>query len=752
VRSLPPAESNSSPGAEGMLFEPEGPPSSESLGGGSSEGGNRTRQQRITGVGGRLALGEFGVLFSTERSVFGGSDLPLGGVRTAALGRITIISGVKENPVLIALNRKSIEPQLLKYAVIPNDTEVNTSELEVLRGGAVFKTIVVQLVGGRGQTTLPEGFDYPEGVTTTARLVVNRAEEPKPTPMARTLRVEAFEVLPTEPTTLAVLHDVDVAGVSQSVLERLGRGSSAPTLSWAITGGTGARVVPALDTPATGRYVTQFKAGALRDVSYQVELRKGDVLLGRSAPITTTAGLAERGFITVEAPAYRTGTSGLVPADGTSEITVRVKNIRDALDNTLEDGTPVRWFVEGDAGQILDPETALVGGEAITRYRAGTEPGSVRIWAAIDEKEYDLNPPLEQVPLVMKIERKTTGDPFTVELEATVDSEAGLPAFDTPISWSQTYGLLAAAQVVRGGTSTALWSEPDIALSSGSYPLASVFASVGRSRAANTFLLPSVAGSVRTRVSLDHYRLVDGEEGSPFPRETAVHVKGEPGAQVRLLLGSTRQPAMLPIGAFSLDVLDPQGAADAYGGPRAEVGDGVSSSAQQPKEGLASYHFTGTGGLTLSEGDFRSLTQDFGLSGYVRFDSLEPGQRIIEKAGSYRSADLDYLQLYDLSRASFLSFPGGGTSVNLTLDSEGRADTVVTLSGVLFAPMPGARQLQDVPIQTDVDLDPPPGVVSESFGAPCGSNRRHRPSNARAVFPRARTKNGRASDATSPRA
>ena len=53
------------------------------------------------GVGGRLAMGENGaILFSTERSVFGGTDLPLGGVRTAALDEVAVIERITPSALI----------------------------------------------------------------------------------------------------------------------------------------------------------------------------------------------------------------------------------------------------------------------------------------------------------------------------------------------------------------------------------------------------------------------------------------------------------------------------------------------------------------------------------------------------------------------------------------------------------------------------------------------------------------------------
>src|SRR5262249_42513521 len=115
----------------------------------------------MAGVGGRLAIAENNILFSTAHSVFGGNNDPLGGVKTATLGKITIISDINANPVVVALDGNSIEPQVVRYRSIPMPGVLQTSELEVLRNGQAYKTLPAPLDSrGEGQLTLPVGTLY----------------------------------------------------------------------------------------------------------------------------------------------------------------------------------------------------------------------------------------------------------------------------------------------------------------------------------------------------------------------------------------------------------------------------------------------------------------------------------------------------------------------------------------------------------------------------------------------------------------
>jgi hypothetical protein len=136
---------------------------------------------------------------------------------------MTVISDVVESPVIVALDRKSIEPQTRKYRAIFARDEIKTSELEILRNDAVQQTIPVELDNhGQGEFALPEGTEYPVGARVEARLVVNRGDPERPRATERLLASEQFEVFPQEPVEWSYVDDLlDVAAFSAALAERL---------------------------------------------------------------------------------------------------------------------------------------------------------------------------------------------------------------------------------------------------------------------------------------------------------------------------------------------------------------------------------------------------------------------------------------------------------------------------------------------------------------------------------------------------
>jgi hypothetical protein len=119
------------------------------------------------GVGGRLALGPDGsILFSTERSVFGGADIPLGGVRTAALGPFAIIKEV--SPALVALDAegRTREPITVKYRLFSPPDDITDGQLRLVRdqpsqpgtpSSVVANYLLQELADGSFSITVPEG-------------------------------------------------------------------------------------------------------------------------------------------------------------------------------------------------------------------------------------------------------------------------------------------------------------------------------------------------------------------------------------------------------------------------------------------------------------------------------------------------------------------------------------------------------------------------------------------------------------------
>ena len=113
------------------------------------------------GVGGRLALGENGsILFGTERSVFGGTNLPLGGVRTAVLGSFAQIQKVVPVIVPVGADGKTTEPVAVTYRLIAPPEQLGDLRLQLTRGADTLVTMpLTELREGVFTTTIPAGFD-----------------------------------------------------------------------------------------------------------------------------------------------------------------------------------------------------------------------------------------------------------------------------------------------------------------------------------------------------------------------------------------------------------------------------------------------------------------------------------------------------------------------------------------------------------------------------------------------------------------
>ena len=113
----------------------------------------------IAGVGGRLALTETGLLYSTARSVFGG-ETELGGVRTAALGSIAILESASPLLIQVGDDGRTLEPIELTFRVIaPPDTPVELSAA-LGEGGEspMAKVRLAGVTGGTQTVSLPAGI------------------------------------------------------------------------------------------------------------------------------------------------------------------------------------------------------------------------------------------------------------------------------------------------------------------------------------------------------------------------------------------------------------------------------------------------------------------------------------------------------------------------------------------------------------------------------------------------------------------
>jgi hypothetical protein len=613
------------------------------------------------GVGGRLALGDNGsILFATERSVFGGTDLPLGGVRTAALGRLTYVASVKEEPVILALDRRSIEKQTIGYRALFPREEIETSELEISDGKAPVRVVPAPLdENSKGEIELPEGIQHPPaGSYLTARLVVNRQKPDEPLAMARALRNDSFKLEPSEPSRMSTDDDpLDIGGLSQALLSRLRKdpGYRPLPLSWALAGSPGGGALEKLvEASPTGLYTNSYAPDTDASAVNLVELRLGSTVLAHTSLIQNSPGRSWTATIHAGPPpqspdlAFPPGT-GLLPADGTTAIEIVLEDIRDRFGNLVADDSLVFWSAGDDAGKILTPETPISGGRSVMRYEAGTRPGSLIIRAELEQypgagvKAIAV----QQAALDLTVTRDGTS------YRAEVTSAAGLPANGTLIEWSTTLGAVSGALGLDEGVGTATYEPPQRA--GGTLPrFAFVFATVGRSHngvpydlqsgkpgskfSSNTTLV-GVGGAGDASTSV-----VNSDVGQQLPLSTAaesagsamIHVEGgAPGETLRVALGSTRFPAHVPFAIYPLDSIEDDATPDTQGQMPAHVGTGVSLDQTTSAKGVASHHFTGENGLTIADAPPLHFPGDFGINGHVRFDSVDIAQTVFEKAGSY---------------------------------------------------------------------------------------------------------------------
>jgi hypothetical protein len=620
----------------------------------------------ITGVGGRLAFGANGLLFSTAKSAFGGAD-PLNGIHVATLATMTLIKSAPA--VVVDIEGKSVEPQPIRYRALFPREDVETSEIEITDNGVLVQRLPASLdEEGEGEVGLPVGTKHSP---LKARLIINRDQPATQRPslaVEKPLRAVAFEIEPASAETLEVgVDELEVAAVNKALIERLAKdpASPMPLLRWEGPGVLNPPSPPGGLPSTTGIYSTELIALAAAGTTGKVRLMKDTTVLAETGPLTITSGPA---FFTsgqmrvVGAPQDPQTSAWLVPADGTTRVTVIVEGVRDAAGNTVADGTPVAWSVEGEDGELLNAgDAVLVGGRAEVQYQAGVEAGDVVVRATAGTTDL----PMNRFVTIRQTELEVTLSNTWPTVSVTVSSAAGPPSNGTPVFWLTNRGSITGQGILTDGRALAAWSAEGIP-ERPAVPVsrwASVIAIVGRTRASlRQDTHQPVSGL--TNILLNRDRIVvdvpagQNLAGTPFQEEATATVEGEPGATLRLVLGSTRFPVVEPVAAFALDRVEEGLASDLYGGAGAVVAPGVVADDSEPTHQPAALHFDGSGGLTLSEGLAVQLVEDFDFNLWVRFDATTVGQNVVEKAGSY------VLELIDEGNGPRLAFSvlSGGVS------------------------------------------------------------------------------------------
>jgi hypothetical protein len=613
------------------------------------------------GIGSRIVVDDNNILWSTARSFVASGTDPLRGLHATLLGKSTVITKVTESPVMLALDRKTIEPQTLRYKSIPLPEDVTSAEVELLWNDTVFQRLPAQLdAAGQGQVTVNAGFMHPSGQTVRARLVVKTSSGDDPTPLAKALASEPFVLLPDgspEDEEDVVSTDLDdfypVTATNRAILKRMGEDRDppykAPITFWrAIEPQPASYFIDSIPgSPRSGSYYGELNVSAIG--AYQVELTDlNNVVLARSAPIPAVPGHAKTAQIAAGAPPQSPGMTGSLPADGKTEIVVTLSQVKDREGYQVSDGGEVLWRLERGDGQVLSTITSILDGTTSTRYRAGVEHDeSVRLVAVVDDEEFAVE--FEQAKLRIEL---TQAWP---DLELDVNSNAGRPAPGTKVFWGTGHGSIQYVDELTDGVGAARWID-DTATRRPGYEIprrVMLFAVVGNERAEyiHDFDNPFPPG---LRLRWDRERFVfdappdtafgaaapEGAQGATSdepPRIMAVVEGGQPGELVRLELGSEHHPVVEPIAAYALDSVQ-----DGVAGRETEELYGNSPARVAPGVGLGSdpafAHYLqlyGGGGLRVEQPEVLALRSEFGLTAWVRFDQVTAGQMLFERQGAY---------------------------------------------------------------------------------------------------------------------
>jgi hypothetical protein len=128
----------------------------------------------IANIGGRLAIGDNGILYGSAYSPFGGNS-PLGGVRSAALGYVAIIRSITPSGVVYRESQPVTEkPMIIEGDVVPVGYELQSAEIEIYRNGQLLETLPASVAGTSFTAVWPAGQPIDVRAGYAARAVVNR--------------------------------------------------------------------------------------------------------------------------------------------------------------------------------------------------------------------------------------------------------------------------------------------------------------------------------------------------------------------------------------------------------------------------------------------------------------------------------------------------------------------------------------------------------------------------------------------------
>jgi hypothetical protein len=558
---------------------------------------------RVTGstdqAGGRIALGEYGLLFSTSRSIFGAPSEG-GTVRIAALGPIALVEGTDPKRVVVGEDHRIAEESRLRFRVIPADYELEgrTARIEYVvpnTTARVGQPISVDLgPDGRGSRGLEFGFPLPRFATNFAlpRLVINAGRDTELMSPPRAWKTDEPEVefewsgseadpqtnqAPVDESVTADVPTLDVAATSPEWHERAQQATPDAaavqrSVAWRVLGVGG--VNPTSDNDASGLFETLLAASADTALGeIEVEARIGDVVLGRTDPVEVIPGVAAQMALSGAAP---------IPNDGVSEVTLEL-TAKDGAGNPVPDETVVAWEEVTD-GVLVQADALTRGGRATARLRAGYHfPGRGLVRAVVDRAVAEVS--IEQLPVTVTLtpaaESITLDDTeirFRVEArtpEGPVSNDADLSIFSNVGAVEQTQRLVDGVGEVRWSRIPRMqWRERIVVYanlgSSRAFAMVRWFPVRGSStmaaNAAGSAAAPDGASVIATvepsmivgdsdsdgTAAFEH---ADGTvEQVPFKARAAYRLRNlPPGGEVVVRLGSVRNPNVAPVAAYGVD-------------------------------------------------------------------------------------------------------------------------------------------------------------------------------------------------------
>ena len=417
----------------------------------------------IEGVGGRLQVLD-GVIYGAS---YGYATAGVkGGIRTAALATLALIDGTNPGTVVVGDGPRAAEAFQLKYRVVPSSTEVTSSHIDYVVGANVLQGPIPVPMGalGRGQTPVAFGFTFPKQgeVVAKARLSIVTADGEEVIGRPRALLTEQPTVEvefddEQEESVIADQPSVLVNVTSPEWLRRADeaaeRNEEAPTKDLTFE----AVLPPATMTPtaqSANDGIFESTMG-LSTQAGQTRLGKayiGDVLLGQSELVLLEPGVAS------EATSTLTTSRAALPADDGSE-TILTLTVKDQHGNFVADGTPVVWEKgEGADGEFVQAQEGTSTGQATVRYRAGVNPGPVRINAHVDDALLTVTLSQAQLGVVMTVPTiRSFFDKTALPIEVQLSSSAGPVADNAPVVWFSSTGRISPSQPVTGGIARATW-------------------------------------------------------------------------------------------------------------------------------------------------------------------------------------------------------------------------------------------------------------------------------------------------------